>query len=404
MNNKVLYSKSKTSKWKIWKASTDYQVTPKGIEITIQWGYEDGKQQTKSVFVIAGKNKGKSNETTIQEQATLKLEQLYQKQFDDDYVLDKESYLKAPKAMLAHKYKDKRHLVDWTKPLNCWASVKLNGIRCNVHVKDKKITKFTSRTFKDFKRLVHLESDLNLLISEDTIDCMFDGELYHPDIPFEILASLINNDEYCEVYDPDTEITWTTNDVCYYIYDYVDYQNINDNYFDRFIDYKGLLIVSLNSNLIHIVHNTEVKTEEQMKELATSWIDKGFEGLMLRHGSAAYSFGDRSEFLLKYKVMEQTEFKILDIYLAENDPTKIQILCENKFSNEEGYSSFDVGSVLGNKEANLLKYFNNKNSLIGKYLTVNYQALSKYNVPLFPVGVDIREGYINEDNEFVPEI
>jgi hypothetical protein len=402
MNNQTLFAKSSKDKWKIWKASTDYKVLEgKGISIVIQWGYEDGKQQEKVVYVKEGKNKGKSNETSITQQVDLKLGQLYQKQFDDDYSPSKDTYTKSSKAMLAQKYKDKKHLIDWNSNNN-WASKKLNGIRCNVHCESGKL-KFTSREYKGFKYLTHLETDIRLLLDSDSFSCMFDGELFHPDIPFEILSSLINNDSYCEVLDPDTGITWKTEDVQYHIYDYVNYSHLADNYFDRFIDYKGLLIASASSSLLYIVSNVQVKNEEELKNLATEWIVLGYEGLMLRHGNSAYEFNKRSSFLLKYKVMEQDEFKILKIYLAENDPTKVQIVCENHFNlADEAYNTFDVGSVKGNKQDNLIKYYDNRDSLVGKYLTIDYQVLSKYKVPLFPVGIDLRVGSI-VDGVFTPD-
>lgn len=407
-NNQTLYSLSKNNKWKIWKASTNYIVQPsKGIEIIIQWGYEDGKQQTKSVWVVSGKNLGKSNETTIQQQTDLKLQQLYQKQFDDDYFTDKSLYVKTPKAQLAHKYKDKKHLIEWGLKQNpnkyVWASTKLNGIRCNVHIDKKSIVKFTSREYKEFKYLTHLVPHLDYYVNDNK--CMLDGELYHPDIPFEILSSLINSDDYVSIIDPDTNIEWKTSDVQYHIYDYVDYENIDDDYFDRFIDFKDQLLAFNKNPLIKIVSNVAVESEEEMKELALKWISEGYEGLMIRYGSVPYEFGERSSYLLKYKVMEQEEFKIKKIYLAENDPTKVQIVCYNHHNSNEDYNTFDLGSIKGNKEQNIIKYYNNKHLLEDKaFITVDYQVLSKYLVPLFPVGIDIREGYLDKNNKFIPNV
>ena len=50
-----------------------------------------------------------------------------------------------------------------------------------------------------------------------------------------------------------------------------------------------------------------------------------------------------------------------------------------------------------------LKYFNLKDQYINKWLTVQYQTLSKYNVPLFPVGISVREG-VEENGRFIPNI
>jgi hypothetical protein len=49
-NNKQLYSYSTKGKIKLWKAGTDLKLnSDKHIEIIIEWGYQDGAMQTKSI-------------------------------------------------------------------------------------------------------------------------------------------------------------------------------------------------------------------------------------------------------------------------------------------------------------------------------------------------------------------
>lgn len=399
MNNVTLYSLSKTKKWKVWKASTDYSITPdKGIEIIIQWGYEDGKQQTKSIFVKSGKNIGKKNETSIVEQADLKLTYLYTAQFEDAYFKTKEEYVEPKGPMLAHKYKDKKHTIKWDKN-RYFASKKLNGIRCFIHVLNGKVTHFESRSSKNFKYFTHLAEQLEKVVTNDTT-CIFDGELFNPEIPFEVISTLVNSDDYVE------DSGYKTEDIHFYCYDYIDSKNPDSNFFDRFHDYLALYTIFLNTTCFHVVGNIQVKSEQEMIDLANTWISEGHEGLMLRDGEAPYVYSERSIALLKYKVMEQDEFLIKDIYLAENDPTKVQIVCYNHFNPTDPlYNSFDIGSLKGNKEDNIKNYFSKKEELIDKmYLTVDYQTLSKYNVPLFPVGIALRKGYRDKDNNFVAEV
>ena len=100
--------------------------------------------------------------------------------------------------------------------------------------------------------------------------------------------------------------------------------------------------------------------------------------------------------------MEDEEFKIKDIYLAENDDQKVMFVLHNHHGEKDSnYSSFDC-FMKGDKEINL-KYFNLKDQYINKWLTVQYQTLSKYNVPLFPVGISVREG-VEENGRFIPNI
>ena len=81
-----LYSRNKKGKPIVWWAETDYQLNTNGhIELNIYYGQVDGKIQRKQRLTKSGKNLGKSNATTIEEQAKLDLSYLYKAQRDKDY-------------------------------------------------------------------------------------------------------------------------------------------------------------------------------------------------------------------------------------------------------------------------------------------------------------------------------
>lgn len=99
---KTLYKKSSTGKVQIWKICVD------GNKICIEHGQRGGKIQNTIEEVKKGKNIGKENETTPEQQAELKAESKYKKQLDKGYVesldnVDEIVYL----PMLAHTF-DKR--------------------------------------------------------------------------------------------------------------------------------------------------------------------------------------------------------------------------------------------------------------------------------------------------------
>lgn len=409
MNNVILYTLDSKGKTRYWKASSDLKIEEEKITIVIEYGVLGSEKFIiKNRYVKSGKNIGKSNETTIEEQAELELGYLYQKQLDDGYVLDLNDYVEPKRPQLAHKYNDRKHTVKWASLQDVrsmeklyYASKKLNGVRCFIFMKDGKVSKFESRTGKAFKFFTHIANDLigykyciDKDLSEDEV--ILDGELFNVNIPFEILCSLINSDEYVEVLDPETNKVWSTNDVQFHCYDIIPLTEEPWNFYDRFVDYLGL---PSTNNIIRVTSEV-VESEENMISLAKEWIKEGYEGLMLRYGGAFYEFGKRSIYLLKFKIMEDEEFKIKDIYLAENDDQKVMFILYNHHnSNDENYCSFDC-FMKGDKELNL-NYFNNKNQFINNWLTVQYQTLSKYKVPLFPVGIGIREG-VEVDGKFEP--
>lgn len=298
--------------------------------------------------------------------------------------------------MLAHKFKDKEHLVifnenDSDPNKSYYGSRKLNGIRCFIFIVDGVISKFESRTGKPFKFFHHISND----IKTDGLytSCILDGELFNPNIPFEVLCSLINSDEYVSVeYEGKT---YTTDMLQFHCYDYINKEN-NVSYYNRFIN--NSFSDSFGSSVIK-VENIRITTKDQIFEKTKQWMDEGYEGLMLRSGESLYEFGRRSISLLKVKLFESEEFQIKDIYLAENDKTKTMFILKNHHTSEFPYNIFDC-SIKGNKEFNL-QYYNNKRQYIGKWVTVSYQALSSYNVPLFAQIEAVREGEA-VDGIFVP--
>lgn len=410
MNNKILYTLDTKGKIRYWKAYSDFKLNNDNkITITIEYGLLGSERFiVKNRYVVSGKNIGKTNETTIQEQAELEIGYLYQKQFDDGYVENIEDYIEPQRPQLAHKYNDKKHTVKWASLKDAgvmknlyYASRKLNGARGFIFLRNGKVDRFESRTGKPFKYFKHIADDLidyNYQVDTDLSisEVILDGELFNKNIPFEILCSLINSDEYVEVLDTETGKLWSTNDVQFHCYDIVPLTKEPLNFYDRFVDYFGL---PTSSNIIR-VDSEAVESEEAMVVLAKEWIKDGYEGLMLRYGASFYDFGKRSNNLLKFKIMEDEEFKIKDIYLAENDDQKVMFVLHNHHGEKDSnYSSFDC-FMKGDKEINL-KYFKFKDQYINKWLTVQYQTLSKYNVPLFPVGIVIREG-VEENGKFVP--
>ena len=388
-SNVHLYSKNKSGKTLSWKAYIEPVEDPSGfIHLFIEFGQLDGKIQIKERIIKSGKNKGKINETTTLQQAYLELGYLCQKQLDQGYVFNIEDYREPIRPQLAFKYKDKAHTVDWIKTLDndpqnkLYGSRKLNGIRCAIFLKDGKFT-FESRTGKLFKYFEHIAKDIDIPSNDQHY--MFDGELFNKDIPFEVLCSLVNSDEYTEVeYDG---IIYNTNQVEFHCYDFVDFANKEDSYYDRFIDNFSLFYYGDN---FKVVSNRIINNEEHMISVTKEWVEEGFEGLMLRSGWTSYQFGIRTIFLLKVKFFESDEFKIKDIYLAENNNTKTMFILYNHNSTIEPYNVFDC-SIKGNKEFNL-QYFLNKKQYINKWCTVSYQVLSSYNVPLFAQIENIREG------------
>lgn len=91
---------------RVWEISVDDTI------ITIRHGQVGGKIQEISEIIYAGKNIGKKNETTPEQQALLEAESKYNKQLDKGYTVDGSP----PKVdtilpMLAHKFSEFSHKI-----------------------------------------------------------------------------------------------------------------------------------------------------------------------------------------------------------------------------------------------------------------------------------------------------
>lgn len=383
-------SKNKILEWWVTNLRENEDCT---FSFDIKYGQQGGKIITKERRVVNGKNKSKSNETTIQQQTELEIGYLYQKQLDDGYVASLEDYKDPVRPMLAQKYQDKKKHVIWAseeQPNNFYrASKKYDGIRCFIFIDENSNIRFESRTGKPFKYFEHIADKIKHLSN-----VILDGELYSNTVEFEKICSLVNSEEY------DKE---TDTDIQFFIYDFIDLNSTDDVFEKRLekLNKEFLKFADEAQYPIQPVSQIKIKSEKDLKEFHDKWVAEGYEGLMLKDPNGLYEFGKRSNNLLKYKEMHSDEFKIKDIFIAENDPERVQIeLYIDPFNSQE---TFKIGTLKGNKEENYNNYYLNKNNLIGKWLTINYQTLTSYGVPLFPVGIAIREG-TEDNNKFIPEV
>ena len=402
MNGVTLYSKNKSGKTLEWKAETDFTLDSNGwITLNIYYGQQGGKTQHKVRYTKSGKNKGKANSTTIEEQATLDLSYLYRAQLEEKgYCLDINTYQKPRTAMLAHKYADKKHKLDIDDEENFlhsyFAQPKLNGIRCTATKISETEIQFLSRTNKCFTPFEHLTK---LLLPILDLGDMVDGELFNPKMPLEYIASLVNSETNRYIVDQDLGVTlWKVDDLEYHLYDGVEAET-NNSYVDRKYWLHDLFEVfgdedeATIGSLVKVL-TVPVKSLMHMKTKFSQWVTLGYEGLMLRDGESHYEFDDRSIGLLKYKEMFDEEFQITDIIDSDNEPGSPKFIVDLR------NGQFCEVRKSGVKSENTI-YLTEKNRYIGKWLTVQYQARTKYDNLSFPVGLLIRDG-IFKDGQFIP--
>lgn len=341
-----LYCSAKNGKIKSWLGQAI------GDTIVIESGYVGGAKTTHE-RVCKGKNIGKANETSPAEQAILELNSLAKKKQDEGYKTDinevsatKEDTDGYIKPMLASS--DLKKI-----KYPCFVQRKYDGIRCLAFPDSLR-----SRQGKEF-------TVPHILEQTSKLGVILDGELYDHTGDFENIVSVVK--------DP----TKDQSNLRFVVYDIV-----HDGPYRERWNILNTLIENIPNIILAqtlIAHNlTDIQT------LHETFVKNGYEGTIIRNFDGKYEASFRSADLIKYKDFITDEFIIVGGRSGEGKYDKCCI-----FECKVGDQTFDClapGNISEKQDA-----LNNLNKLIGKPLTVKYQALTKYGIPRFPVGVAIRD-------------
>lgn len=355
METKLLYGLDKSGKYKVWSIWTE------GHELYIMHGSGNGKMQTKCEN-IQGKNVGRANETSPEQQAELEAESRYKKQLDKGYRPTKEELTDLPLLpMLASDYLKQGHRIKYP----CFGSPKMDGVRC-LAIRHEDRVELKSRGGKEYV-VPHIQQQLLPIMKEGDV---WDGELYIHGKYLEEIVSAVK--KYNEL----------TPEVEFIIFDMVK----DEAYEDRLISMQALRRYTLScveAPSIDVLEFCELLDETHMKQMHKEYVDRGYEGCMLRNFEGKYESGKRSADLQKYKEFSDAEFQIVDV-IADKDGGAIFVV-QNIFAPNQF-------NVVGGSHEERKVWLQEKESLIGKWITVKYQTLYKdTKIPQFPTLVSFRE-------------
>lgn len=355
METKLLYGLDKSGKYKVWSIWTE------GPELYITHGAENGKMQAK-YEIVHGKNIGRSNETSPEQQAELEAESRYKKQLDKGYRPTKGELVELPLLpMLAADYLKQGHRIEYP----CFGSPKLDGVRC-LAIRHEDRVELKSRGGKEYS-VPHIQEQLITIMRVGDI---WDGELYIHGKYLEEVVSAVKK--------------WNDNtpDIEYIIFDVVK----NEAYEDRLISMQALRRYTLSCMEvphIDVIEFCELQDDAHMKQKHKEYVSRGYEGIMLRNFEGMYESGKRSADLQKYKEFSDAEFQIVDV-IADKDGGAIFVV-QNLFAPNQF-------NVVGGSHEQRKQWLTEKESLLGKWITVKYQTLYKdTKIPQFPTLVSFRE-------------
>ena len=365
----TLYHKTKSGKISEW------MIVAKKINgvphVCTRYGYTDGTKQETQVRVGSGKNIGKSNETTAWEQACLVAKSKWEKQKLGNYRenMNEETMLLP---MLAHRYQDHKHRVHYP----CYAQQKLNGCRVLAKITEDGV-EYWSRKGKPYETLHHWDEELKAIFPVGTI---LDGEAFNRNLGFQEIVRRVKRVKT-------SRIDLESDPLQYWVYDVV---QENTPFYKRIYWLSDQVShYCLNNekelNNLFLCNTLEVRDEHELNNTHKWNVRDGFEGTIIRSKTGLYKPDYRSYDLLKYKDFIDEEFKIIGGESAQGrDEGTVIFVCELKSG-----TTFNVrpkGSFAQRKE-----WLDNIDQHIGKMLTVHYQERSEDGVPIFPVGLEIRD-------------
>lgn len=350
---RTLYGKDSKGELRVWSIYTE------GAEVVVKHGKLGGKVQEKR-YTAEGKSKGKSNETSPEDQAILEAEAKYVKQLKSGYFSDKEDALEWQSAspMKAQNYNDYAHKVQYP----CLGQIKANGQRMLI---DKDGVAWS-------KQGEPLELPAHWIgVKELAINCSgLDGEIYSG---LESEGGLSLQRIISAFRKPNAD----TPKLQYWVYDIPNKSTMIDrhNSIKYLHNSKPEAVVLVPGVLLHNQHEADSYFESVVKQ--------GYEGVVYRNLDGVYEFGKRSYNLIKRKPRDTSEAVVVSV---EKDRNSWGILSCRTFEGVEFKCQMRVDAADKN-----YRTYENALELIGKTIEYEFEELSDKGVPTKPSGVGLRE-------------
>lgn len=377
----ILYKKTSTGATQTWEIIID------GNTFYTRSGQLNGKITQSKPTKCVPKNVGKKNESSGPEQAITEAQAKWDKQIKKNYKediskIDEKAFF-AP--MLAKKFIDYKDKIQYPVIIQD----KLNGIRCAITAKGA-----FSRTGEQFFCVDHILKAVAPLFKVFP-DLVLDGELYNPIYKNQLnqIASLVSvNRKLKDISKED--IARSKEIVQFHVYDGLNFNYTKVNlvqtglvlvthktpYRDRS---EGLAAILPNIKYIYLLENVRASDEEDILDVLKVSKKEKREGIIIRIPDSPYE-NKRSKNLLKLKNFSDAEFEV--VALLEGTGNWVgcvkTVTCKLNKPATDGRTEFD-SNIRGSQE-DLAKLWKTRKQHIGKTVTVEYQEMSEYGIPLIP--------------------
>ena len=350
-------------KWQIFLVGDSYYTVS---------GKLDMKEVTSAPTKAIGKNTGKANQTSPEQQAALEVAAHYKKKLESGYVenledLDNTGLLKP---QLAKEYSEHSHKLTFPVISSC----KLDGVRLNALDSG-----LYSRNGKPFVSVPHIHEAMKPLY-EKYPDFVFDGELFNTELKhdFNKIISLVKKTKPTLV-----DLAESEDLIKFYIFDV--FRKDGKETWTSAVrkEFIKSVVAELNHPSIVALDYTVCHNQNELDTVYAEYLTAGDEGQMINVYNATYSHS-RTSSLLKRKEFQDAEFQIIDIVEGKGNREGCAVLVL-----QCGEKTFDCalkGTIDYAKDV-----YKNRLSLVGKMATVKFQNYTPENIPRFPVCVALRD-------------
>lgn len=284
--------------------------------------------------------------------------------------------------MLAKVLEDNKPFDKFGDMLGQW---KIDGLRCIIGAEKNDMDLFNpvvltyhSRTGENWTPKMKWMDEIILpKLSGELLDMMIeegaylDGELYLPGYSVNDINSFVKNAQLPQHY----QLQYWCYDICCEnmsanVRDNFRIKNIEHSFGETLADKEAHLN---NKKQLFILPTYTVCNLEQARGHRNNFIERGFEGLILRNPAAEYQFGKRNQAMFKFKKVDDGKFVIVNI-TSEHKRSDLPLFVLRNDINDELFECSinkpqDVQrEILANKE----KY-------IGKYALIEFRARSGVN-------------------------
>lgn len=349
-----------------------WQIEVEGNKFRTISGMVDGAMVTSEWTQCAGKNIGRANETTPEQQAAAEAQSKWQKKYDSGYRETAEALETVDlfEPMLANKYKDLVKRKKLAFPVYC--QPKLDGVRCI-----GRPSGLWTRKGKPHTNLEHIRMELAPVFAKHPT-LVIDGEAYCDKLndDFNAIISLVR-----QMNPTPEERADAAAHIKYHIYDCYFADAPALPFSERMAKLGGILANSHDLGNLVLVETHKSETQEQLDEYYAKWLEAGYEGQMLRTDTP-YEINKRTWALVKRKEFVDEEFELAAVEEGKGN--------RSGMAGKVLLTTGDRAGIRGGTKF-MTEIWEKRNAMVGKYVTVRYQGKTPDGKLRFPVLVAVRD-------------